>query len=388
MERSESVLRIPLNSKGSIFIPDPPRQPPLLQTSVQLELGEYVVQQAPLLRERGVSVHEISQIFTSIKLAAKSVNKIITKQGSFGLDDGAMKKQTTSEDIGGLASVANKRFLEALTNREVVAGVATMMEDEIVPMNNCKEKNLVALIHPMDGTKQVDVNVSSGTIFSVYKRVTPAGSPVELRDFLQPGKEQVCAGYVLYGSSTVMVITVGSGVHGFTLDPSLGSFLLSHVNIRIPEDGKIYAINGGKVNKFPYGVRAYIDYCQSKAISCRYIGSLVADFHRNMLKGGIYIYPPTFTDPTPSVSMIFQCFPLAFLAEQAGGKASDGFTRILLIQPVSLRDRIAFFCGSKHMVDGAEALMAQYKMRDGGWCFQANKTAELGTPNAGNKRCA
>ncbi|PFH35943.1 fructose-bisphospatase I [Besnoitia besnoiti] len=384
MAAKDNFTTIPLTSKGSICIPNPPQLPPLFNSRVQLELGEYVVQQAPQLKERGVSVHEISQIFTSIKLAAKVVNKIITKQNSFGLDDAA----ATNEDISDLANIANKRFLDAFTNREVVAGIATMMQDEIIPMTNCNEKNLVALIHPMDGTKQVDVNVSSGTIFSVYKRVTPVGTPVELRDFLQPGKEQVCAGYVLYGSSTIMVITLGSGVHGFTLDPSLGSFFLSHMNIRIPEDGKIYAINGGKINKFPYGVRAYIDYCQSKAISCRYIGSLVADFHRNMLKGGIYIYPPTFTDPTPSVSMIFQCFPLAFLTEQAGGKASDGFTRILLIEPVSLRDRVAFFCGSSHMVDGAEALMARYKMRDGGWCFQAKKPAEVGTPNSGSKRAA
>lgn len=320
-----------------------------------------------MLNERGIVVHEISQIFTCMKLAAKVVHKMITKLGAFGLDEAHCKKTSKTEDIADLAQVANKRFLEALVNREAVAGIATTHSETIIPVEKCNDKNLVVLIHPMDGTKQIDVNVSSGTIFSVYKRVTPRGTPVELADFLQCGKDQVCAGYVLYGSSTIMVITLGAGVHGFTLDPSLGSFFLSHINVRIPENGSIYSLNGGKIKKFPYGVRAYIAYCQSKAISCRYIGSLVADFHRNMLKGGIYIYPPTYTDPIPSVSMIFQCFPLALLAEQAGGKASDGFTRLLLIEPISLLDRVAFFCGSAHMVDGAEALMARYKIRDGVW---------------------
>lgn len=338
------------------------------------ELGEFVLQckhNMPVMPD-GDDVRsllqEISQILTCIKLGAKVVIREISRANTFGLDSA-----TPIPGSDDLAAFAAQRFLDALVNRRVVAGVAMEPMDTFVSVPNCENRRLVAVVHPMDGTKQVDTNVSTGTIFSIYRRVSPVGDPVKERDFLQPGKRQLCAGYVIYGSSTMLVCTLGNGVHGFTVDPSLGTFYMSHPNIRIPEDGKIFSLNGGKRRRFPRGVVEFIDYCQENALACRYIGSLVADFHRNMLKGGIFIYPPTFSDPRPSVSMNFQCCPLAFLAEQCGGKASDGFTRILDIEPTSLFDRVPFFCGSKRLVERAEHLMAAKKLVDGGWCFQKSE---------------
>ena len=200
-----------------------------------------------------------------------------------------------------------------------------------------------------------------GTIFSIYRRITPAGTPVQLEDFLQKGTNQVAAGYIIYGSSTMLVYTTGNGVNGFTLDPSLGSYYLSNPNMRFPEDGKIYSINEGNYIKFPQGVKDYIKYCQreeeNRPYTSRYIGSLVADFHRNMIKGGIYIYPSTSQSPRGKLRLLYECNPMAFLTEQAGGKASDGFRRILDIEPTELHQRTPFFCGSRKMVEKVEEFM-------------------------------
>ena len=214
---------------------------------------------------------------------------------------------------------------------------------------------------PLDGSSNIDVNVSVGTIFSIYRRITPAGTPVQLEDFLQKGTNQVAAGYIIYGSSTMLVYTTGNGVNGFTLDPSLGSYYLSNPNMRFPEDGKIYSINEGNYIKFPQGVKDYIKYCQreeeNRPYTSRYIGSLVADFHRNMIKGGIYIYPSTSQSPRGKLRLLYECNPMAFLTEQAGGKASDGFRRILDIEPTELHQRTPFFCGSRKMVEKVEEFM-------------------------------
>lgn len=223
----------------------------------------------------------------------------------------------------------------------------------------------MVLIDPLDGSSNVDVNVSVGTIFSIYKRVTPAGTPVQLEDFLQKGVNQVAAGYVIYGSSTMLVYTTGNGVHGFTLDPSIGTFYLSHPQMMFPKNGKIYSINEGNYIKFPQGVKDYIKYCQleeeDRPYTSRYIGSLVADFHRNMIKGGIYIYPSTSNSPNGKLRLLYECNPVAFLAEQAGGKASDGFRRILELEPTELHQRVPFFCGCKDMVEKVEEFMEKYK---------------------------
>lgn len=214
---------------------------------------------------------------------------------------------------------------------------------------------------PLDGSSNIDVNVSVGTIFSVYRRKTPLGTPVTLEDFLQPGVNQVAAGYVIYGTSTMLVYTTGHGVNGFTLNPAIGTFYLSHPNMKFPENGNIYSINEGNYVHFPQGVKDYIKYCQleegDRPYTSRYIGSLVSDFHRNMIKGGIYIYPTSSKAAKGKLRLLYECNPMAFLAEQAGGKASDGYGRIMEIQPTELHQRVPFFCGSKNMVEKAESFM-------------------------------
>eukprot|EP00922_Rhytidocystis_sp_ex-Travisia-forbesii_P036744 GHVS01054652.1.p1 GENE.GHVS01054652.1~~GHVS01054652.1.p1 ORF type:complete len:424 (+),score=74.60 GHVS01054652.1:79-1350(+) len=407
-----NVLSLPPSLGVPTNVPPP--------SSHMLELGEYLLQvkQDPSVRLDDSTLTELNSIMTALKLASKVVYREISKANTFNFESAASNSSsgvgrngsssssnnnspssssttsTTSsyspttprEESAVMAALANRRFLDALIHRQVVAGIASQAEATFLAIPDCRHKSLVALINPMDGTKQIDVNVSTGSLFSIYRRVTTAGEDVQKRDFLQPGSEQICAGYVIYGSSTMLVCTIGHGVQGFTMDPSLGTFYLSHRNIRMPlgDDGRggggganIYSVNAGKRKRFPEGVKEYLDICQDRSYPCRYIGSIVADFHRNMLKGGIFIYPPTFTDPNPSVSMVFQCFPLAFLAEQAGGRGSDGFTRILDIVPTKLDDRICFFGGSKFMVEMAEKCMARNKLRDGGWCFR--KAEEGGT---------
>ena len=229
---------------------------------------------------------------------------------------------------------ANEKLKAALKARGEVAGIASEEEDEIVIFDGERAENAkyVVLMDPLDGSSNIDVNVSVGTIFSIYRRITPVGTPVTEEDFLQPGSAQVAAGYVVYGSSTMLVYTTGYGVHAFTYDPSLGVFCLSHEKVRFPASGNMYSINEGNYIKFPLGVKKYIKYCQEqdeatqRPYTSRYIGSLVADFHRNLLKGGIYIYPSTASHPQGKLRLLYECNPMAFLAEQAGGKASDGKT--------------------------------------------------------------
>ncbi|MCL6408352.1 class 1 fructose-bisphosphatase, partial [Dickeya dadantii] len=241
-------------------------------------------------------------------------------------------------------------------------------EDEIVIFEGDKTENAkyVVLMDPLDGSSNIDVNVSVGTIFSIYRRITPLGTSVTEADFLQPGSQQVAAGYIVYGSSTMLVYTTGHGVHAFTYDPSLGVFCLSHEKVCFPEKGNMYSINEGNYIKFPSGVKKYIKYCQEqdeetqRPYTSRYIGSLVADFHRNLLKGGIYLYPSTASYPKGKLRLLYECNPMAFLAEQAGGKASDGKHRILDITPEKLHQRSPFFVGTESMVDDVERFIREF----------------------------
>jgi fructose-1,6-bisphosphatase I len=254
-----------------------------------------------------------------------------------------------------------------MTNRQIVCGIASEEEDDYVSIKSSNGKNdnkYVVLIDPLDGSSNVDVNVSVGTIFSIYRRVTPVGAPVQLEDFLQKGTEQVAAGYIIYGTSTMIVFTTGHGVNGFTLNPAIGTFYLSHPDMQFPVDGNIYSINEGNYVHFPQGVKDYLKYCQEeegdRPYTSRYIGSLVSDFHRNMIKGGIYIYPTSTRSPKGKLRLLYECNPMAFLAEQANGFASDGYMRVLEIEPTELHQRVPFFCGSKNMVTVAEEYMARY----------------------------
>jgi fructose-1,6-bisphosphatase I len=260
--------------------------------------------------------------------------------------------------------LANEKFIQTLKKREIVCGIASEEEDDFISINsfdNNHQNKYVVLIDPLDGSSNIDVNVSVGSIFSIYRRITPVGTPVQLKDFLQPGINQVAAGYIIYGTSTMLVYTTGDGVNGFTLNPALGTFYLSHPDMRFPENGQIYSVNEGNYTHFPQGVKDYIKYCQKeegdRPYTSRYIGSLVSDFHRNMIKGGIYMYPKSSVASEGKLRLLYECNPMAFIAEQANGLASDGKSRIMEIEPTELHQRVPFFCGSRKMVEKAEEFM-------------------------------
>lgn len=326
-------------------------------------LGEFVIDKQDDFQ---YSTGELSRLLSAIRLAAKVVNREVNKAGIADITGAHGNTNVQGEEQQKLDVIANDIFITALSQREVVCGIASEENDDIIEIKcgtNGHLSKYVVLIDPLDGSSNIDVNVSVGTIFSIYRRVTEPGTPVKIEDFLQKGTEQVAAGYVIYGSSTMIVYTTGNGVNGFTLDPSLGIFYLSHPNMKYSENGKIYSVNEGNYIKFPQGVKNYIKYCQAqegdRPYTSRYIGSLVADFHRNMIKGGIYMYPSYANAPNGKLRLLYECNPMAFLAEQAGGKASNGYKRILELQPTELHQRVPFFCGSKNMVEKAEEFMNQ-----------------------------
>lgn len=324
-------------------------------------LGEFVIENQKDFR---YSTGELTRLLSSIKLASKIVNFKVNQAGLVDILGKFGKENVQGEEQQKLDVFANNAFIRTLSQREVVCGIASEENEyhiEVTEGNLSGNNKYVVLIDPLDGSSNIDVNVPVGSIFSIYRRITPVGTPVQLEDFLQPGSQQVAAGYVVYGSSTMLVYTTGNGVNGFTLHPSLGTFFLSHPNMRIPENGKIYSINEGNYALFPQGVKDYLKYCQAKEgdrpYTSRYVGSLCSDFHRNLIKGGIYIYPSGTSSPNGKLRLLYECNPMAFLAEQAGGKASDGYRRILDIQPTELHQRVPLFCGSKNMVEKAETFM-------------------------------
>lgn len=298
--------------------------------------------------EHPQSTGELSQLLRDIALAGKIINREVNKSGLLDIAGAYGSKNVQGEDQQKLDVIANIRFTRALRNGGMTCAIISEEEQEIVHLNpNCR---YVVAMDPLDGSSNIDVNVSIGTIFSIYRRISPVGGPVTNEDVLQPGTEQVAAGYILYGSSTMLVYTTGNGVHGFTLEPSLGEFVLSHNLLTYPETGKIYSINEGSWHQFEEGTINYLEDCKKEGLTARYIGSLVADFHRNMLKGGIYIYPKSSKAPEGKLRLLYECNALAFIAEQAGGTATDGHQRILEIQPTSFHQRAPFYVGSNEMV--------------------------------------
>lgn len=327
-------------------------------------LGEFIIDNQKQFK---YSSGELSRLINSIRLAAKIVNHEVNKAGLVDILGEAGETNIQGEDQQKLDVYANDIFKSALINREIVCGIASEEEDDFVTIEgkeNSHSNKYVVLIDPLDGSSNIDVNVSVGTIFSIYRRVTPEGTPVQIEDFLQKGNEQVAAGYIVYGTSTMLVYTTGHGVNGFTLNPAIGTFYLSHPNMKFPDTGKIYSINEGNYVHFPQGVKDYLKYCQEekddRPYTSRYIGSLVSDFHRNMIKGGIYLYPTSSKSPQGKLRLLYECNPIAFLAEQANGKATDGYVRIMDLKPTELHQRVPIFCGSSQMVEKAEAFMAKY----------------------------
>lgn len=301
---------------------------------------------------------ELSSLLSHIGTAAKMVNKKINKAGLVDVIGRSGGINIQGENQQKLDVYADEVFINALLSSGECCGVATEENENEIAFTESFATNAkyIVCIDPLDGSSNIDYNVSVGSIFSIYLRKTPRGDKVNTSDFLQEGSRQVAAGYIVYGSSTMLVYTTGNGVNGFTLDPSLGEFCLSHPNIRTPDNGFIYSVNEGNYVHFPAGVKKYIKFCQEedessgRPYTSRYIGSLVSDFHRNLLKGGIFLYPQTSHAPNGKLRLVYECNPIAFIAEQAGCKATNGRQSILEIKPSSLHQRSPFYTGSSSMV--------------------------------------
>jgi len=327
----------------------------------QNTLGEFIIKNQVSFP---YSSGELSNLINAIRLASKVVSHEVNKAGLVDIIGAVGQKNIQGEAQQKLDVFANDIFIKSLVNRQVVCGIASEEEDSFLAINSSDKNNdthYIVLIDPLDGSSNIDVNVSVGTIFSIYRRISPIGTPVILDDFLQSGRNQVAAGYVSYGTSTIIVYSTGDGVNGFTLNPAIGSFYLSHLDIKIPENGNFYSVNEGNYVHFPKAIKKYIKYCQreedERPYASRYIGSLVSDFHRNMLKGGVYLYPNSEISKDGKLRLLYECNPIAFLAEQAGGLAIDGKNAILDIQPKELHQRVPFFCGSKNMVEKIASLL-------------------------------
>ena len=293
---------------------------------------------------------ELSQLLRDIALASKIINREINRAGLAGIEGHANQENVQGEIQQKLDIIANIRFKRALQYGGETCAILSEEEEDPIFTENTMAKYIVA-IDPLDGSSNIDVNVSVGTIFSIYRRQSMPGTPITNSELLQPGREQVAAGYILYGSSTMLVYTTGYGVNGFTLEPSLGEYFLSHPNMRISPKGNIYSINDGLYNDLSDEIKGYLTECRNRGYKARYIGSLVADIHRNLLKGGIFMYPGTPSHPRGKLRLMYEGNAVAFLIEQAGGVASDGEGRIMDIGPSKIHERTPLIIGSREMVE-------------------------------------
>ena len=302
---------------------------------------------------------ELSRLLSDIVIASKIINREVNKAGLVNILGQTKNENVQGETQQKLDVFADHQFISAFKNGGEVCAIASEENDEFMAFDHPKSKQgkYVVAFDPLDGSSNIDVNVSIGTIFSIYRRKSQIGQLATEEDFLQKGVNQIAAGYVIYGSSTMLVYSTGNGVNGFTLDPSIGEFCLSHPNLKIPDSGKIYSFNEGNLSYCSDAIKNYIRYCQeidpagNRPYSARYIGSMVADFHRNLIKGGIFIYPETKKAPQGKLRLLYESNPMAFIMEQAGGKATDGTQRILEIDPATIHQRVPTILGSKNMVD-------------------------------------
>ena len=328
-------------------------------------LGEFIINNQNSFK---YSSGELSRLINSIRLAAKVVNHEVNKAGLVDIIGETGKINVQEEKQQKLDVYANNKFRNTLVNRNIICGLASEEDESFISVNSIDKNNqnsYVVLIDPLDGSSNIDVNVSVGTIFSVYRRISEIGNNVSMDDFLQKGRNQVAAGYIIYGTSTMLVYTTGDGVNGFTLNPAIGSFYHSHANLKFPKKGSIYSINEGNYLQFPDYVKKYLKFCQmeedDRPYTSRYIGSLVSDFHRNLIKGGIFMYPNTSKNPKGKLRLLYECNPISFICEQAGGLAIDGEENILDIQPEALHQRIPFYCGSEKMINQLQTFIKNSK---------------------------
>jgi len=323
-----------------------------------MTLDEFTIQET---RKFPQATGELSALLRDIGLACKMINKQVLKAGLVDILGKHGATNVQGEEQMKLDVYANETLISVLQNSNDCAGIASEENDDHVCFDDEFSANskYVVLFDPLDGSSNIDVNAPIGTIFSIYRRVTPLGTPCTAEDFLQPGNKLMAAGYVIYGSSTMMVYATKLSVNGFTLEPSIGEFCLSHPDLKCPEKGKIYSVNQGNTSKYNDGMKAFLDYCmesnkdEGRPYSHRYIGSMVADMHRTLIKGGIFMYPADKSNARGKLRLQYECNPMAFLIEAAGGIASDGSQRILDIQPTQLHERCPIYIGSKNMVTKA-----------------------------------
>lgn len=330
-----------------------------------ITLGEFIVENQ---KDFPYAKGELTALLSAIKLAGKMVNEKINKAGLSQILGKANAENIQGEVQAKLDIMANDIFISTLKARGEIGGLASEEMEDIVIFDDDihKDSKYVILIDPLDGSSNIDVDITVGTIFSIYHRISEPGTRVTREDFLQKGVNQVAAGYLIYGTSTMLVYTTGNGVNGFTFDPGIGSFFLSHHNIKFPKDGSTYSVNEGNYIHFPTGIKKLLKWMQeldqedNRPYTARYTGSLVADFHRNMLLGGIYLYPQGSTAPKGKLRLLYECNPMAFIAEQAGGRATDGQRRVMEIEPKELHERVPFICGTAEMVAIAERFISDY----------------------------
>lgn len=298
-----------------------------------------------------------TELFSEIALAAKIISREVNKAGLVDILGYTGSKNVTGDEVKKLDLFANNTMKHILCRGGNVIGLASEEEEEAV---QCERGKYLVVFDPLDGSSNIDVNVSIGTIFGIYNKMDDF---VDEKQFMRPGRELVAAGYIIYGSSTMFVYSTGNGVHGFTLDPSVGEFILSHKDIKIPKKGKIFSINTGNYKKWDEKLKNYIDFITTpdkktqRPYSLRYIGSLVADFHRNLLYGGIFLYPKDMAHPNGKLRLLYEAQPLAFIVEQAGGYASDGYTPILDKVPHDIHERTPLFIGSIENVKELEQFL-------------------------------
>jgi len=303
---------------------------------------------------------EFSKLLTDLALAAKIVWREVSKAGLVDIIGSTGKVNISGDVVQKLDEFANEIFINVMQKGGHLCVMASEESKGLIEIPEELAKGKYVLVFdPLDGSSNIDVNVSIGSIFGIFRRKTSSGKGTE-QDVLQPGRNLVAAGYIVYGSSTIFVYTTGNGVHGFTLDPSIGEFLLSHENIRIPKKGDIYSVNEGYYERWDDNMKRFINYLKAedkatgRPYKLRYVGTLVADFHRTLLYGGIFMYPGDKKNPEGKLRLLYEAAPLAYVVEKAGGRASDGFRNILDIEPTNLHQRTPLFIGSEEDVKLAE----------------------------------
>lgn len=318
-----------------------------LTASVGVTLSRFIREQQAAFPDASGN---LSALLQSISIASKIINREVNRAGLVDISGGMNEENVQGEAQQKLDVVADIRFIKAMKNSSEVCAIISEEQEGLIYTDNDNGKYIVA-IDPLDGSSNIDVNVSIGTIFSVYRRISPIGTRATIEDFMQGGRKQVAAGYVLYGSSTILVYTTGHGVNGFTYEQSLGEFILSHPSIKMPQKGIFYSINEAYIEQYDAEIHQYLKDCRKQNLSARYIGSLVADFHRNMLKGGIYLYPPTDKNKNGKLRLLYEAYPMALIAEQTGGLANNGVIEILDIEAKELHQRTPLYVGSTDMIN-------------------------------------